>query len=62
MKWLDVLILLAFGITLHDIASIEGIHINGLHAIYFSIPMMGILIGIKFERWVTKWWRFHKVK
>jgi len=50
--WIDILILLALGITMHDIASIYGFHINGLHALYFSLPMIGILLGLKIKRWI----------
>lgn len=49
---LDILILLALGVTAHDIASIYGFHIPGLHAIYFSLPMIGILMSVKLERWL----------
>jgi hypothetical protein len=36
--------LLALGVTAHDIASILGFHIPGLHALYFSIPLMLICL------------------
>ncbi len=47
MRIIDVLILLTLGITMHDVASILGFHIEGLHAIYFSIPMAAILLAVK---------------
>src|SRR2546425_7177966 len=52
---LDILIWLALGITAHDIAVVEGVHIPGYHAMYFSVPMIGILLSVKLERRIVKW-------
>jgi len=62
MNWVDILILIALGVTAHDIASIEGFHLPGLHAIYFSIPMMGILLGLKFGAWLRRKFRNNKTE
>lgn len=50
MNKIDILILLAIGVTAHDVASIIGMHIPGVHAIYFSIPMIGLLLGMKLKK------------
>ncbi len=47
---LDVLLLLTIGVCAHDIASIYGLHVEGLHAIYFAVPMIIVIFSIKFER------------
>jgi hypothetical protein len=58
---LDILLLLAIGVTAHDFASYYGFHINGVHAFYFSIPMIGVILSIKFERRIRKWWKSHQL-
>jgi hypothetical protein len=55
MSRLDVLLLLAAGVCVHDVASIYGLHIEGYHAIYFMVPMIGLILSIKFERRIRKW-------
>jgi hypothetical protein len=57
MSRLDVLLLLTAGVCAHDIASIYGLHIPGYHAIYFAIPMIGVILSIKLERRIRKWLR-----
>jgi hypothetical protein len=52
---LDVLLLLTLGIIAHDVASIEGFHIPGYHAVYFAIPMVLVILSIKFGRRIRKW-------
>jgi len=51
---LDVLLLLTLGVCAHDVASIYGMHIEGLHAIYFAIPMILILLSFKVKRKLWK--------
>ncbi len=59
---LDVLLLLTLGVCAHDVASIQGFHIPGYHAIYFAAPMVGVILSIKFERRIKKWKSKRKFK
>jgi hypothetical protein len=52
---LDVLLLLTLGIIAHDVASIYGFHIPGYHAVYFAVPMVLVILSIKFGRRIRKW-------
>ncbi len=54
MRWNDVLTFLAVGITLHDLASIYNLHIPGFHAVYFSIPLVVILLGLRMKSWLRR--------
>jgi len=46
LRKIMAILLLAMGVTAHDIASFYGLHIPGIHAFYFSVPIMLICMFI----------------
>ena len=53
----DILLLLAIGVTAHDFASYYGFHVSGVHAFTFSLPMIGVILFIKFEKRIRRRWK-----
>jgi len=57
MRKIDFVIALLLGISIHDIASIVKFHIDGLHAIYVTIPLLILLFLGRSWRYI---WEYHE--